>query len=130
MYVCVMSTATETDVAVPDCSTVMESCMVLRSGMGIAGSLVCANCSDAPPATGLSGESTKSPASTPVTSSLNVTAKTRVRPDVVASAGSLLTIDVTVGAVRVDGVGVVRARSGWGSASLVVCGKSCDAVAG
>ena len=35
-----------------------------------------------------------------MTSSLNVTAKTRVRSDVVASAGSLLAIDATVGAVR------------------------------
>jgi hypothetical protein len=33
-----------------------------------------------------------------VTSSLNVTPKTRVRSDVVASAGSLLSMEATVGA--------------------------------
>ena len=96
-YVCVMSTATETDVAVPDRSTVMASCMVLRSAMRSAGSLVCVNCPEPLPPPVLSGESAKSPASTPVTSSLNVTAKTRVRLVVAWSAGSLLTIDVTVG---------------------------------
>jgi hypothetical protein len=41
---------------------------------------------------------TKSAWSTPVTSSLNVTPKTRVRSDVVASAGSLLSMEATVGA--------------------------------
>ena len=99
MYVCEMSTATETDVAVSDWSTVMASCMVLWSVMEIAGSLVCANRPEELPPPVLSGDSAKSPASTPVTSSLNVTPKTRVRSDVVASAGSLLTIDATVGAV-------------------------------
>ena len=44
-------------------------------------------------------DSAKSPASTPVTSSLNVTSKTRVCAEVVSTAGSLLTIDATVGAV-------------------------------
>ena len=51
------------------------------------------------PVPALSGDSAKSVWFTPVTSSLNVTAKTRVRSDVVAPAGSLLTIDATVGAV-------------------------------
>ena len=63
------------------------------------------------PAPVLPGDSAKSLRSTPVTSSLNVTSKTRVRSDVVASAGSLLTIDVTVGGVLALPVRVtVRAR--------------------
>ena len=41
-------------------------------------------------------DSAKSPASTPVTSSLNVTSKTRVCAEVVSTAGSLRSIDVTV----------------------------------
>ena len=60
MYVCVMSTATETDVAVPDGPTVMVSCMVLWSVMGAAGALVCVNCPEELPPPVLPGDSAKS----------------------------------------------------------------------
>ena len=98
-YVCEMSTVTETDVAVPDRSTVMASCMVLRSAMRSAGSLVCVNCPEPLPPPVLSGDSAKSPASTPVTSSLNVTSNTKVDSEVSSPDGSLLSIDASVGAV-------------------------------
>ena len=100
MYVCVMSTATETAVAVPARGTVIVSDTAgALSGMASAGVLACANRPEALPLPALPGDSAKSLRSTPVTSSLNVTSKTRVRSDVVASAGLLLTIDATVGAV-------------------------------
>ncbi len=71
-----MSTATETEVAVPESETVMVSETVFRSGMVRLGDLVCVNCPEdvvevSPPPV-LSEDRTKSDAVTPVTSSLNV----------------------------------------------------------
>ena len=71
-----MSTATETEVAVPESETVMVSETVFRSGMVRLGDLVCVNCPvevlEVPPPPVLLEDRTKSPASTSVTSSLNV----------------------------------------------------------
>ena len=66
------------------------------SGMASPGVLACVNCPGPPP---LSGDSAKSSASTPVTSSPNVTPKTSVVSGVDSPAGSLLSIAATVGAV-------------------------------
>ena len=76
MYVWVTSTATDTDVAVPESGTVMVSDMVLANVMASAGERVCVNCSDVPPPPVppvLPDDSAKSLVSTPDTSSLKVT---------------------------------------------------------
>ena len=106
---CSMSTETETDVAVPGPGTVIASdTAAALSGMASAGVLACVNCPGPPP---LSGDSAKSPASTPVTPSLNVTPKTSIVSDVDSSAGSLLSIDVTVGAAASGSAGWLPAAS-------------------
>ena len=67
----------------------------------------------------LSGDSAKSPASTPVTSSPNVTPKTSVWLPVNAAAGLLLSIEVTAGGLSRVAVGAppVRRRI-WMPSSL------------
>ena len=117
---CAMSTETETDVAVPGPGTVIASDTAgALSGMASAGVLVCANRPGALPPPVLSGDSSKSPASTPVTSPLNVTAKTRVCAEVASPAGSLLSTDVTVGAAASGSV-----SAGWLPAASLVAPRS------
>ena len=76
IQVCVMSIATETDVAVPELGTVMVSDTVSSSGMARFEDLVCVNCPGdvvvVPPPPVLAGDKVKSDAVTPVTLSLNV----------------------------------------------------------
>ena len=71
-----ISTSTETDVAVSESDTVMASDTVVRSGMVRWGDLVCVNCpvevEVALSPSALPGDKVKSDAVTPVTSSLKV----------------------------------------------------------